>query len=139
MISAGLADEARTLVTYLAQHAKEHPVRGYQRLSILTAALTKDPALIVTTGASERILHLGAAIEASLRGDHAAAAVGLQEQVSDPTFTFDFPERAALVRELTTLRRPKDVAALCADTLQPPIVRPAFIVVRAQCLATAKR
>ncbi len=139
VISAELGDEARTLVTYLAQHAKAHPVRGYQRLSILTAALTKDPSLIVTTGASERIQHLGAAIEASLRGDHAAAASGLQQQVADPTFTFDFPERAALLRELTALRRSKDIAALCADTLQPPIVRPAFVVVRARCLAITKR
>ena len=95
--------------------------------------------VIVTTGASERIQHLGAAIEASLRGDHAAAASGLQQQVADPTFTFDFPERAALLRELTALHRPKDIAALCADTLQPPIVRPAFVVVRARCLAITKR
>ncbi len=50
-----------------------------------------------------------------------------------------FPERALLLRELVRGKRAKEVAALCADTLHPPIVRPAFLVVRAQCLKVAPK
>lgn len=139
LITAEMGAEARTLVDYLAQQAKDHPVRGAARLSVLTAALVRDPALIVTAGAPERTQRLGAAIAAGLRGDHTAAAAELRAQIADPTFSFDFPERSALLRELVALRRTQEVAAMCADTLRPPVVRPAFVPLRARCLAMAKR
>lgn len=66
-------------------------------------------------------------------------ALGLGVVISDPSFSFDFPERALLLRELVRAKRTKEVAALCADSLRPPIVRPAFLVVRAQCLKVAPK
>ena len=134
VIAAGMVDEARVIVTFLAQHSTTLPARGYHRLEILTAALTDEPVAAATyTKAPKRIRILaGAAVDHEL-------ARGLGEVIADPSFTFDFPERSLLLRELVRSKRAKEIAVLCADTLRPPIVRPAFLVVRAQCLKVAPK
>jgi hypothetical protein len=57
----------------------------------------------------------------------------LAELVADPSATWDYPERAALLRNLRALHRKKDAAALCADTLRPAVYRTAFLVLRRLC------
>lgn len=76
---------------------------------------------------------LAAASAAELDGDRAKAADLLGELVADPTFSWDYPERAALIRNLRALGRTKELAAVCDDTLRPAIVRPALLVIRALC------
>jgi len=122
VIAAGMVDEAKLLVGFLAEHSKTLPARGYQRMQMLTAALTGEPATY--TMAPQRIRAVATAKD---------LVPALQHLVADPSFTFDYPERALLLRELRRAKRTKDAAALCADTLRPPIVRPAFLVLQAQC------
>ena len=114
VISAGLPDETRQVVAYLAAHSTDHPARGYPRLSILAAAVTGDRALLVRAHGTERTAALATAIEAELAGDHAAAATQLQALVDNPTFAFDYPERAALLRNLAAVHDRTRTAALCA-------------------------
>lgn len=127
VVTAGMAPEAKQLVSFLAAHPKP---RGYPRLSFLTAALAHDPELLHTPAETSRNEAIGAAIEAELRGDHAHAADQLAEIVRSPSFTWDYPERAALLRNL---QDKKKIAALCADTLRPAVFRPAWLVIRAKC------
>jgi hypothetical protein len=133
VISAGMVDEARQLVTFLAECSKTRAVRGYARLSTLTAALVGDRSLVVRDGLSERNARLAAASDAELAGDRAGAATVLGEVVEDPTFTWDYPERVALIRNLRALKRGKQVAKVCADTLRPAVFRVAFVVVASVC------
>ena len=133
VISAELPDESRQLVAFLAAHSAEHPARGYPRLAILAAGVTGDRALLVRAHGTERTAALATAITAELAGDRAAAARQLQALVDDPTFTFDYPERAALLRDLAALHDRKRFAAVCADTLRPAIVRPALLVLQHRC------
>ena len=74
VISAGLTDETRQLVTLLAERSKRRPVRGYHRFAMLAAALLGDEGLLVTTPTTERNQRLGDASRAELAGDHAKAA-----------------------------------------------------------------
>ena len=133
VITAELTDEARLVVAYLAARSTDHPARNYHRFSILTAQLTRDRALIVRDHGSERMRWLADAIEAGLGGDHVAAAKRLRTLIDDPTFSFDYPERAALLRELLSIPRDADAVPLCAELDAPPIVRPAFLALRAAC------
>ena len=133
VISAGLQDETRRLVTFLAEQSSREPARGYHRLSNLAAPLLGDDKLLVRTGVSERNARLADAGAAELAHDHGKAAAILAELVADPTFTWDYPERAALIRNLRALKRSKDVAALCADTVHPAIYRTALPVLRRLC------
>ncbi len=133
VISAGMKDEARRLVTFLAEQSTHEPVRGYHRLSNLAAPLLGDATLLVRTGVSERNARLADAGAAELADDHGKAVAILAKLVADPTFTWDYPERAALIRNLRALERSKDVAALCADTVHPAIYRTALPVLRRLC------
>ena len=135
LVCAELAPEARQLVALLAAQSSEHPSRGYHRLSILLGAQVGDPALVVRTGLTERETLLAAAADADLAGDHARAAELLGELVADPTFSWDYPERAALVRNLREAGRPREAAAVCTDTLHPALFHTAFLVLRRTCSA----
>ena len=54
-------------------------------------------------------------------------------EIHSTELEWDSPERAALIRNLRALKRIKEVAAVCADTLKPAVVRPALLVIRATC------
>lgn len=82
---------------------------------------------------SERSHQLRAAAEPEIAGDHAKAAALLAEIVHNPTFTWDYPERAALLRNLRAVDDKPAIAALCKDTLEPAIYHHAFVVLRALC------
>ncbi|HEY4055559.1 MAG TPA: hypothetical protein VGM39_03085, partial [Kofleriaceae bacterium] len=131
VLAAGMTEEAQIIVSFLAAHSHEHPARNYQRYAILTAQLAHDPALLVREHAPERMRALADAIASGLDGDHAAAATKLQALIDDPTFSFDYPERAALLRELGASS--DKVAAACGELVAPPIVRPAMLALRATC------
>jgi predicted Ser/Thr protein kinase/tetratricopeptide (TPR) repeat protein len=135
VLAAGMIDEARQLVAYLASHARagDRDVRGHPRLAILAAPLVNDPTLIVRDRANERVRRLADAAEAELARDPARAAAILAELVADPTATWDYPERAALLRTLRAANRPREAKQLCADTLRPAMYRPAFLALRARC------
>ncbi len=133
LIAAEMKDETRELVELVAMHSTHQPKRGYHRFGALAAGLLGDASLIVKTGASERNVRLATAMEAELAGDHERAAAILTELVGDPISFWDYPERAALIRNLRALGKHKAVAALCADTLQPAVFRLAFLVVRHDC------
>ena len=78
------------------------------------------------SGLSERNAKLAQASAAEMAGDHAKAPSILATLVNDPTFTWDYPERAALLRKLCALGRKDEAAAFCKDTLEPAIFRLAY-------------
>jgi predicted Ser/Thr protein kinase/tetratricopeptide (TPR) repeat protein len=133
LLTAGMSDETRRLVAYLAAQSKVHPVRGYERVSNLAAALLDDPTLVIDHPHTERDARLGDAARADLAGDHARAAAILGELIANPSFTGDLPERAQRLRDLDALHRTDDAAALCRDSLQPTLFRPAFLALRRAC------
>jgi hypothetical protein len=102
---------------------------------MLAAPVLGDAALIVHEGLSERESRLADGLAAEMKGDRAHAVSVLNALVADPTPGWDYAERAALLRNLRALGRDKEARALCADTLSPPIFRPAFLTLREQCLA----
>jgi hypothetical protein len=133
VIAGELRDESHRLASFLLAQGKPRSDRGYQRLGILAAAVTGDMSLILREDLSERYAELDAASEAELAGDRETAVKMLAELVANPSFSWDYPERAALIRNLRALKRKKEVAALCADTERPAIWRVAYLVVRARC------
>jgi predicted Ser/Thr protein kinase/tetratricopeptide (TPR) repeat protein len=133
VISAGMEPEARQLVAYLAQHSAQRHVRGYHRFTNLAAALLGDPALIVRDGVSERDTTIADASTAELAGNRRRAVAILQALIDDPTFFWDYPERAALARNLRALGRRRELAELCAQTLKPAVFRVAFLALRRVC------
>ncbi|HEX4453118.1 MAG TPA: protein kinase [Kofleriaceae bacterium] len=135
VVSARMVPETRELVALLADQSKLEPARGYHRLASLAAAVVGDASLIVRDGASERDAQIADASVAELAGDHSKAAAILGELVANPSFAWDYPERAALIRELRARGRKHDAAAVCADTLQPAVYRQALPVLRAECNA----
>ena len=62
--------------------------------------MLRDRSLIPRAGTTSRASRLAAAIDAELDGDHVKAAAILREVIEEPTEHMDFPERAALLREL---------------------------------------
>ncbi|HSD88721.1 MAG TPA: serine/threonine-protein kinase [Kofleriaceae bacterium] len=133
LLAAGRTDDVRRIVTFLAEQARTQHVYAYHRLSILAAPLVGDPAWIIREGGTEREGHLADAISAEMSGDRALAIKLLSALVADPTASWDYPERAALLRNLLALGRMNEARALCADVLRPPMFRPAFVPLRAQC------
>jgi predicted membrane protein len=133
VITAGMTGESRELVEFLAEQSHHRPARGYQRFSILAAALLHDNSLVVPS-TTERNTRITAAVTAELANDRAKAASIFTELVADPTFFWDYPERAALARNLRALHRLRELTALCADTLHPALFRPAMLAFRRICL-----
>lgn len=133
VLSAGMVDEIRLVVGFLAAQSTTHAARNYHRFAILAAPIVGDRALLEHARRSERNDKLAAASTAELDGNRAKAADLLGELVADPTFSWDYPERAALIRNLGALKRTKERSAVCADTLRPAVARPALLVIRAAC------
>ena len=134
VVAAGQLDEAKRLVKLLADTSAQRSRRGYHRFAMLTAALARDASSIPSgPTVSERAHRLQAAAEAEIAGDHRAAAAILSEVVHNPTYTWDYPERAALLRNLRAIGDKPAIAALCTDTLEPAIYHHAFVVLKAQC------
>ncbi|HEY4239953.1 MAG TPA: protein kinase [Kofleriaceae bacterium] len=133
LLAANMTSEARALVSLLASQSERRPVRGYHRLAALLTAATGDPSLLPASGLSERNAQLAAAARAETSGDRAGAVAILAPLVADPTFSWDYPERAALLRNLRALHRTRDAAALCADTLKPALYRNALLALQYLC------
>jgi tetratricopeptide (TPR) repeat protein len=133
--AAGMRDETRQIVAFLAEHSQPHPARGYHRLAVLAAPLLGDATLLKHDGMSERTAKLAEAGAAELAGDRAKAAEILAALVADPSFSWDYPERAALLRNLRALKRKGEASALCADTLEPAVFRLAYTALRHACKA----
>ncbi len=133
-LAAGLVDETRRLIDWLAsQSTATEPARAYHRFATLAAPLLHDRKLLQLEHRSERITRLAGAIEAELATKHAKAAAELTALVDDPTFSWDYPERAALLRNLRAVRDRRAITRLCKDTLKPAIFRPAWFVLRREC------
>jgi len=128
VIAAGDKDETKQLVAYLRAHPK---LRGRARLLLLAAPILDDKSLLDTPHESTRDRLIADASAAELAGDRARAAKVLAVLVANPSFSWDYPERAAL------LRNRNDHKQLCADTLRPAVFHPAFLVLRAQCSRSA--
>jgi tRNA A-37 threonylcarbamoyl transferase component Bud32/tetratricopeptide (TPR) repeat protein len=132
-LTAEMTDETRRVVTFLGAHAHGRARHGAHRVAALAAALLADPSLLPKSGLSDRNTKLLAAASAELSGDRAGAAKILRGLVDDPTFTWDYPERAALVRNLRAMGRHKDAVAVCVDTLHPAVFRAAQVVMQRTC------
>lgn len=126
VVTAGMKPEAKQLVAFLEPFPKP---RGFPRLSLLAAAMTGDEALLKVPPETYRNERIAAASAAELRGDHGEAATILEEIVGSPSFTWDYPERAALLRNAD----PAKAEALCADSEKPAVFRPAYLVLRELC------
>jgi hypothetical protein len=133
MICGGMIEDTRRLVTFLANKAAVQPVGGYPRLALLAAPLLGDRTLIVRGGLNARNALLADAMEAELTGDRRRAAELLGKLVANPTPYWDYPERAALLRNLRALGRTEQAKALCADTLRPAVFRYAFLPMKRLC------
>ena len=130
---AGEVEQLRRTVTFMAAHSKAHPVFGYQRISILAAPVVGNRSWIVRDGLTERETQLADAIEAEMTGDRRRAAELLGKLVADPTPSWDYPERVALLRNLRALGRDADARALCDDTLKPAVFAWAYLPARRVC------
>jgi Tfp pilus assembly protein PilF/predicted Ser/Thr protein kinase len=134
-----MTDDLRRLVTYLAKSSAHKPVSGYPRTLLLAAPLLNDRSLVVHDYFTDRLSVLADAADAELAGDRARAVDLLHQIVDDPSPTWDFPERAALLRNLRALGRTNEADALCADTLRPAVFRYAFMAVRKLCAKSSAR
>ena len=130
LIAAELREPAKAILDVLRVR---QPTYNFKRLSILAAPMLGSPKF-ERARLTERLAVLQTAIDAELAGDRATAAKLLGELIHNPTFEWDFVERLALRRNLLALGRTKEAAAVCEDTLRPPLMRPVFPVVRARCL-----
>ena len=133
LLCASEVEQLRRVVTFMGERSTPRPVYGYQRISILAAPLVGERAWIVRDGLSERDTQLADAMEAEMTGDRRRAAQLLGTLVADPTASWDYPERVALLRNLRALGRDKDARALCDDTLRPAIFTWAYLPARRQC------
>ncbi len=133
LVCANMTDDLRRLVTYLAKSPSEKQIGGYPHIQLLAAPLLHDKSLVVHDYFTDRLTTLADASDAELAGDRARAVDLLRELVDDPSPSWDFPERAALLRNLRALGRTKEADALCADTLRPAVFRYAFMAMRKLC------
>jgi len=133
LLCASEIDDLRRVVAFMGERSKLRPVFGYQRMSILAAPLVGERAWIVRDGLTERETQLADAIEAEMTGDRRRAAELLGTLVADPTASWDYPERVALLRNLRALGRDKEARTLCNDTLHPAIFTWAYLPARRQC------
>jgi predicted Ser/Thr protein kinase len=132
-IVAGRVDDMKKLVSHLAARSQDRAVGGYPRMLLLAAPLLRDKKLVIHDYYTDRMSKLADASEAELAGKRAKAAAILHELVADPSPFWDFPERAALIRNLRALGRTKEANAVCADTMRPAQFRYAFMQVRQLC------
>ncbi|HEU0036380.1 MAG TPA: protein kinase [Kofleriaceae bacterium] len=133
VITGDLADESRQLVQFVREHANLQPRRGGQRFALLAAGMLGDRALLVSDHLTERLQRLADAMTAEVDGDRERAVTILQELVADPSMTWDYPERAALLRNQRALHRTADAAATCAEAMHPKVVRVALLPLRRLC------
>ena len=136
---ANLRDELRRVLAFLDRRVSGRHVQDLARVRLLAAGVLGDRALIVRDRLSHRDGILADAMTAELAGDRAGAAKLLAALVGDPTPTWDYPERAALLRDLRALDRDREARTLCEDTLSPAIWRDAYLALRRPCLAVAPR
>jgi tRNA A-37 threonylcarbamoyl transferase component Bud32/tetratricopeptide (TPR) repeat protein len=134
VLAAGLEEAAREIIEM--QRARGYqPFRGYHRHEILAAAVLRDPARIPTAGLTTRETKLAKAVAAELRGDHASAIAILTPLVREPTGGWEYPERAALIRNLAAARRTTELRAECAALSRPPIFRWSLLPLQRACKA----
>jgi len=129
LLSTAFTDEIRTLIALLSSSPEFHAAR----YRILAAPLLGGPRTFDRAELTTREAGLATAIEAELAGDRATAARVLREQLDDPTDTWDYPERAALARNLIALGDKAGLATLCDDASHPPVFAYAWIAVMRTC------
>jgi predicted Ser/Thr protein kinase/tetratricopeptide (TPR) repeat protein len=139
LICANLVDDMKKLVDYLAKSSKDKAVGGYPRMQLLAAPLLHDKSLVVHDYYTDRLTKLADASDAELAGNRARSVALLRELVNDPSPFWDYPERAALIRNLRALGKTKEADAVCADTMKPAIFRVAFMPVRKLCTSRGSR
>jgi predicted Ser/Thr protein kinase/Tfp pilus assembly protein PilF len=127
-ISAELREPTRRVLEAL----RATPRYNYKRLAILASPLLGKQTFD-RSELTDRLVALEAAYDAELAGDHALAADRLAALIADPTFEWEFAERAALIRILRGLGRTADADAMCATTMKPVIMRYAFVVLKTLC------
>jgi tRNA A-37 threonylcarbamoyl transferase component Bud32/tetratricopeptide (TPR) repeat protein len=139
LVAAELGDELRRFLAFHAGSTAPRALRSLHRFTVLGAPLLGTPSAFDTSSMIGRTARLATAIEAELAGDRARAAELLAALVADPTFTWDYPERVALARNLAALGQRDALAALCADTLRPAVYREAFLLARSTCRRLTRR
>ena len=82
---------------------------------------------------TERDTVLADAVGALIDGDANQGITRLAKLIADPSSSWDYPERALLVRELRARGRIAEATAVCADTLRPAVYRTAVIAMRRVC------
>jgi tetratricopeptide (TPR) repeat protein len=138
LLCAGEVEPLRRIVAFLAERSTTRPVYGYRRIAMLAAPLVGERSWIRRDGLGERELQLADAIEAEMTGDRTRAVDLLAKLVADPTASWDYPERVALLRNLRALNRDKEARALCDDTLRPAVFNWAYVPTRRQCLTAGR-
>ena len=133
LICAGHVEPLRRVLDYLADVAKTKPVPQRARLMLLAAPLLHEHAAVVRAELTDRELTLADATDAELAGDHAHAAEVLQALVDDPTQSWNYSERIALLRNLRALHRTRQAKAVCTELVSPPLFHFALLTARMQC------
>jgi Kae1-associated kinase Bud32 len=126
-----LRDDIERLLARHEQMASVRP-RSRERFRLLAAPIlgTKPSR---TPDFTTRMSRLADAVDAEIAGDHAKAASILDELIADPTSSWDFPERVALLRNLVALGDRKRIDVVCAEIVEPALGRPALVTARASC------
>jgi predicted Ser/Thr protein kinase len=129
-LAKGRAADVRRIVEHVRRHAAQF--RGHHKIELLAAPLlgVPPPPLDKLT---TREQHLARATEAELAGDHRRAVALLRALLAEPGVHWDYPERAALLRNLRALRARKEVAQICRELRHPPVFRYAWLPLRASC------
>jgi predicted Ser/Thr protein kinase/tetratricopeptide (TPR) repeat protein len=108
-------------------------LRGLRRFELLAAPLLGKQPAITRDKLSSREREIVDATAAELAGDHARAVEILERLVANPSTNWDYPERAALFRNLRALGRAERIRTLCEDLRAPKVFRYAWIPLRAGC------
>ncbi len=128
-IAAELPEATRMLLDLMSTNEEFHA----HRLEILAAPILGRPRTFARDPLTTRERTLATAIEAELSGDRATAARLLSKLVADPSDSYDYPERAALARNLIALGRSDELAALCQDLEHPPVFAFAWLPLAHTC------
>ncbi|HSN28848.1 MAG TPA: hypothetical protein VLT45_21320, partial [Kofleriaceae bacterium] len=129
-----IAAQDKELTQRLVDYLRAHPtLRGRVRLLLLAAPVLGDATLLETPHDTTRTDLIASAVLADLQHDAKTAARHWTDLLYRPSFSWDYPERAALLRDLRALHDSHGIQRVCADTLRPAVFRAAFLVLRAQC------
>ncbi|HEU0034387.1 MAG TPA: serine/threonine-protein kinase [Kofleriaceae bacterium] len=125
------ADALRKMLAWSAKH--QDVLFGHDRFVALAMPITKEPTRCRRPLLTTRADLVADAMEAEVAGDHRRAIEILRGLVDDPATFWDYPERAALIRNLRAIGDVAGARAVCEQLRQPAVFRWAWIPLHRIC------